>query len=60
MTITATSPLGSTDAESKLRLAPEADCAAADKMLTTATMPAVTVTIIAAHAILNTKFFLIC
>ena len=58
--VTTTWPPGSTDAESKLRLALGVACAVAGKMPIPATMPAATVTIIAANIILTDKFALFC
>ena len=56
--VTVTSAPGSTDAESKLRMALGVDCAAAGEISITATKPAATATIIAANTILSFKFFL--
>ena len=58
--VTTSWPPGSTDAESKSRLALGVDCPVAGRMPITATMPAVTATIIAANTILSEKFFLFC
>ena len=58
--VTTTLPPGSTDAESKLRLALGVVCATAGKMLITDTRAAVTATITAVNTILSLKVSLFC
>lgn len=58
--VTTTWPPGSTDAESKLRLALGVACAAAGKMSNMHSIPAMAATIVAANTLFSNKLFLFC